>query len=419
MADPPAPPILLRSRLIAASPVHYGWMILAAGTLGTFMTMPGQTVGVSLFFEPITAELNLSRTQASLAYALGTLAGLLPAPLIGRWIDRKGPRWAATLISAGLVLACAFMAAIQSQLTLILGFAMLRGAAVGGLSLVSQHVVNLWFVRRRGIASAGASLGLAAGAMVFPQVIHALIEAFGWRGAYLGLACIVALTILPVAAAIFRDRPERFGLLPDAGRAVDPARPAERSYTRGEALRTGVFWLLCAASFLSNGIGTGLLLNHFSIMELAGLERAAALRLLAPLAGFQVLATLVIGALMDWVEPRWLIPVPMMCLAIGTTLAVFGGGSAFGWLYALSTGLALGATQAIHAAAYAQYFGRDHLGAIRGVSYLFGIGGAAFGPLPFAAGLALTGEYTAVLVVSGTLCLACAAASGLVRRPSD
>ncbi|MFK4384675.1 hypothetical protein [Bradyrhizobium sp. USDA 223] len=63
---------------------------------------------------------------------------------------------------------------VQSALMLLLGFAMLRGAAIDGLSLVSQQVVNLWFVRRRGIAAA-ASLGLAADSFVFPKLIDGLI----------------------------------------------------------------------------------------------------------------------------------------------------------------------------------------------------------------------------------------------------
>ena len=56
------------------------------------MTLPGQTAGVSVFFDPITTDLHISRTSASVAYAVGTLAGILPAPVIGRWIDRRGPR---------------------------------------------------------------------------------------------------------------------------------------------------------------------------------------------------------------------------------------------------------------------------------------------------------------------------------------
>jgi MFS family permease len=78
------------------------------------MTLPGQTAGVSVFFDPITADLGISRTSASIAYAVRTLAGILPAPVIGRWIDRRGPRLTATLIAGGLALACAFMTTVQS-----------------------------------------------------------------------------------------------------------------------------------------------------------------------------------------------------------------------------------------------------------------------------------------------------------------
>ena len=80
------------------------------------MTLPGQTAGVSVFFDPIAAELGISRTSASIAYAAGTLAGILPAPIIGRWIDRRGPRLTATVIAGGLALACAFMATVQSAI---------------------------------------------------------------------------------------------------------------------------------------------------------------------------------------------------------------------------------------------------------------------------------------------------------------
>ena len=106
-----------------SSALHYGWIILGAGTFGSFMTLPGQTAGVSVFFDPITADLGISRTSASIAYAVGTLAGILPAPVIGRWIDRRGPRVTATIIAGGLALACAFMAAVQSATMLLVGFA--------------------------------------------------------------------------------------------------------------------------------------------------------------------------------------------------------------------------------------------------------------------------------------------------------
>lgn len=403
-----------------SSALHYGWIILGAGTFGSFMTLPGQTAGVSVFFDPITADLGISRTSASIAYAVGTLAGILPAPVIGRWIDRRGPRLTATIIAGGLALACVFMATVQSATTLLIGFGLLRGAAIGGLSLVSQQVVNLWFVRRRGIAAAAASLGLAAGSLTFPKLIDTLIALCGWRGAYLALAGLVALTILPVAAALFRDRPEKFGLSTDAGLPPATEEPREEpSFTRGQALPTGVFWLLCAAGFLTNAIGTAFLLNHFSIMRTAGIAHNDALLLLSLLAGFQAVATLGTGFLVDSHEPRQLVPLAMFLLALASALPAFGSGIAVSVLYTLSLGGAYGSQQAISAAGYAQYFGRDHLGAIRGSSFVFGIAGAAFGPLPFAASIDWTGSYAAVLIGCSALCILCGAGAFAVKRPSS
>ena len=406
---------------LMSSPIHYGWVILGAGTFGSFMTLPGQTAGVSVFFDPITADLGISRTWASTAYAAGTLAGILPAPVIGRWIDRRGPHLTATLIAGALALACAYMALVQSGVMLLLGFALLRGTAIGGLSLVSQQVVNLWFVQRRGIAAAAASLGLAAGSIVFPQLMDELIARFDWRGAYLALALLIAVSLLPVVAVLFRDRPEKFGLTTDAGLPLGKTRPPqeEPSFTRDQALRTGVFWLMTAAGFMTNAIGTALLLNHFSIMQTAGIARADAIQVLAVYAGVQAAVTLGTGVLLDHYEPRRLVPLAMVLLGAACALPAFGTGIAVSWLYALGLGGAYGAQQAITAAGYAQYFGRDHLGAIRGASVIFGISGAAFGPLPFAASLDWTGSYAAVLICSCALCVACGIASFIVRQPSS
>ena len=401
-------------------PIHYGWIILLAGTFGSFMTLPGQTAGVSVFVDPMTVELGISRTTASGAYAIGTLAGVLPAPIIGRWIDRRGPRVAATIIAAGLAAACLYMAAVQSALMLCIGFAFLRGAAVGGLSLVSQHVVNLWFVNRRGIAAAAASIGIALGSMTFPPVLNALIANYGWRGAYVSVAVLVTVTILPVAMSLFRDRPETYGMTVDAGLpTLVRAHGKEPSFTQAEALRTGAFWLLCAMGFLTNAVGTALLLNHFSILETMSLNRSEAVSVFVAYAAIQAAVTLSTGALLDRYEPRKLVPFAMIILALTSLLPIAGQGTLIGWFYSMSLGAAYGSQQAISVAGYAHYFGRDHLGAIRGASFVFGISGAAFGPLPFAVSMDLTGSYFVALVTSSALSLACAAVSFIVHRPTD
>ena len=80
-----------------------------------------------------------------------------------------------------------------------------------------------------------------------------VVDAIGWRDAYVVLAVFMFAIIVPVALVMRRS--EDYGLLPDGatpgadgGRSSEAARvqarDAANSYTRGEALRTPAIWLL-------------------------------------------------------------------------------------------------------------------------------------------------------------------------------
>jgi MFS family permease len=406
-----------RDWLVHGVGFHYGWIILTAGAIGSFMTLPGQTNGVSLFFDPIAADLGLSRGQIALAYTVGTLAGALPAPFVGRWIDRRGPRVAAATVAIAMGLACAVMALTWSALTLAIGFAVLRGATIGGLSLVSQHVINLWFVARRGLAATAASIGVALGGVVFPQIIEGLIRGGGWRHAYLSLGVLVAGTMLTVGLLLFRDRPERFGLRPDLGAISGHARVTrEPAFTRAEALRTTVFWTLSLANVLTNALGTGLLLNHFDLLSRGGVAREAAVIVFAPLAITQVIAAVGLGPLVDRFVPHRLVVLPMASMAFACVLVTLVASPREAYIYGIALGLAYGSFQAINAAVYAHYFGRRHAGEIRGVTFVITIVGAALGPLPFGWASA-HGSYLPVLVVGAVLCSLAAVANLIAPVP--
>ncbi|MGV3719913.1 MAG: MFS transporter, partial [Actinomycetota bacterium] len=203
--DGPETAELRRSRAIEASPVYYGWVIVAAATLGVMMTTPGQTVGVSAFLDAIIKDLGLSRSHVSMLYSVGTLTGSFAMPFVGRWIDRRGPRLGVAVITGLFALACVGMSRVNGAVGLLLAFIALRGLGQGALGLVSIHAINLWFVRRRGLAVGISGIGMAAASAFFPLGIQALINAYGWRTAYACLGLLVATTILPVGAAFFRE----------------------------------------------------------------------------------------------------------------------------------------------------------------------------------------------------------------------
>ena len=79
----------------AKSPIFYGYIILVIGTIGIYCSIPGQTIGVSVFTDPVKDALGLSRNQFSNAYMIGTIASSLVIGRAGVWFDTYGARYVA------------------------------------------------------------------------------------------------------------------------------------------------------------------------------------------------------------------------------------------------------------------------------------------------------------------------------------
>ncbi|MEJ2287727.1 MAG: MFS transporter [Deinococcales bacterium] len=409
----------LRSRVIERTPFFYGWVVLAAGTFGMMMTTPGQTLGVSVFLDKIIADLGVSRSLVSLLYTVGTVTGSFVLPFVGRFIDRRGPRLAVGLIAALFALACGYMGLVRNLAMLLVGFVLVRGLGQGSLSLVSQHVVNLWFVRKRGLAVGLTGLGMAAATAFFPMLIESMIGSYGWREAYVLLGLLVAITILPVGALLFRARPESFGLAPDGGAglagSVMPLEGVrEVDYTLADARRTRTFWLFVAGNTLVSALTTGLIFHHFSIMAAGGLDRAVAARVFVPFGAVTAAANLAAGALMDRIPPRLLLAAMLVAQAASLVLAaVVAPGLVL--LYGALLGATMGIKGGVQGAVFAYYFGRKHLGAVKGTASTIGVVGTAAGPLLFALTRAAGGSYAPVLFASALVALVLAVVSALLR----
>jgi MFS family permease len=394
-----------------------GWIVLIAGAVGVFMTTPGQTVGVSAFVDHIAVDLGIPREQVVMLYSVGTLLGILPAPLIGRLVDRYGPRRAIALIAPALGFACATVAWAHGPWSLALGFTLLRGSAIGGLSLVSLNLVNLWFDRLRGRATAMAMLGLALGGLIIPGTAEHVTAAYGWRVAYLALGAMVVAIMLPVGLMCFRNRPQAYGLAPDFGKAL-PARAIvnRRDLTLGEASRTQMFWYLLSISVLVNAVGTALLLDHVRALQGAGLARAGAIGLLGVVTVAQAICVLGGGVLVDQYGTRRIGMLGLMLLALAVTCVMAASNFMTASIYAAALGAGLGVLHVVQGAGLAEHFGTRHLGTLRGTASVFGICGAATGPLLFAWWSPETGYVVLLACIAMALALgATAVHSPLVR----
>lgn len=397
--------------LSAKSGIHPGWFVMAASMLGVFMTTPGQTVGVSVFIDYIAADIRLPRERVLLLYSLGTLIGILPAPYIGRLVDHFGPRNAIGFVVIALGVACGVLAWAHGPWTLGAGFTLLRGAAIGGLSLVSGHMINLWFDRYRGRANAISMMGLALGGLVVPGVAEQLAVAYGWRDAYLALGAAVVVVMLPLGLIFFRNRPQTYGLLPDFGRAASAKQTFEiTGMSPTEAYRTLMFWYLLAISILVNAVGTALLLEHVRALQAAGIPRPSAIALLGVVTVSQVVCSLGGGVLVDRLGTQKVGVLGLVLLASTVVCVMMTPDLLGGAVYAAALGAGLGVSHVVGGAGLAEHFGTRHLGSLRGITSVVGIFGAAAGPVPFAAWPPQVGYVIFLATIAAAMVLGTAAA---------
>jgi MFS family permease len=130
----------------------YGWRMVVFASVALALTGPGQTVGISVFVNPMIEELGISRTEMSTAYLIGTLVGALALPWIGQAVDRFGVRRIMALVGALFGLMLIGMSLVTNIVGLTAGFVGIRMMGQGALSLVATTAVALWFTRKRGLA---------------------------------------------------------------------------------------------------------------------------------------------------------------------------------------------------------------------------------------------------------------------------
>jgi MFS family permease len=399
---------------IARSPIFYGWIVMAAGTLGIIMTSPGQTYTVSIFIEYIIRDMGISRSMVSTLYSLGTLVGSFTLPFWGRQIDRRGARRMVVLVSILFGLACIYMGFVQNAVMLGLGFILVRMLGQGSLGLVSQTVINQWWMRKRGMVMGISGLIMALlGMGAFPNLVYALISAFEWRLAYgiLGLALIFIMA--PVGFLLFRNRPEDYRMRPDGiapeteteNQQVASEALQEENWTLKEAMRTRAFWTLVIGLSSFSMLSTGLFFHMVSIFENRGLNPSVAASVFVPVALAAAVANLAGGVLTDRIPLRFLLAFGLILQAASLLTAEFLQGTGTAFLFGIILGATNGIARAIGSVAWPSFFGRENLGSIYGFTASMGVIGAALGPLPFGFVYDMVGTYRPVLLISAGICV--------------
>ena len=418
----PAPPDLppRNSRVIRSTPFFYGWVILLVGMVGIVMMGPSQTFTVSLFIDHIVQDLGISRSVISLIYGIATLTASFMLPLTGRLVDHFGARRMIVIDALSFGLAIMLLSQMRGPWTLLGMFLIVRFLGFGSMQLISNTVIAQWFVRRRGLVMGIAGQSLAISLIIYPALSSWLIGELGWRMAWVALGALALAIMLPVGWIFFRDRPELYGLRPD-GNAPTATELAdlnkEEHWTLIEARRTPIFWLFFIACASLSMITAGLVFHQTSLFEVHGVDGGLTVMAFQLQALFSIIGNLGIGYLLDRAPTRKLLAVQMLCLSAVIVQMLFLRNTLNVIVYSALIGLTAGSFRVMDATVWARYFGRLHIGSIRGATMIGTVGGTALGTYVLGLGYDLTGTYDTSLYALLALPILIAIASFIVKRP--
>jgi MFS family permease len=386
-------PRLSPTWLSARIPFYYGWVMLPIAILAQAATSPGQTFGVSIFNPALRGTLGMSHAQLTGAYMFGTLFASIPQPFIGAQMDRFGIRRIMTIATIGLGLACFFMSQVNALWMLFLAFFLLRLFGQGALSLLASNIPAMWFHQRLGRVSGLINIGFSGSTALLPPVILSLIIRFGWRWAYAILGIAVWVVVLPLLAVFFRNRPEEVGQVVDG---VDPGRPQaglrknstesvkpllqERALDLKAARKTPAYWIMLVLTTFWALIVTAIFFNIIPLLTSQGLTEAQATATYTTLAVTTGVTQLLAGLLADRVRLNRLVSLGVSFLIGGLIVLVNTTTPWMAHTYALLIGVTQGLLGIVAGTLWARYYGRLHLGKIRGSVFTAGVAGSSLGP---------------------------------------
>ena len=395
--------------------MYYGWVIVGVTAALQFAGGTPTYPVLGLFLEPMTTEFGWSRASYSLPLTIGTILGGFGGAITGPAFDKYGPRWIMTVAAVVVGTSFLLMGAVQGYWQYFVLQIIIRSVTAAAFFMVVGVVLPKWFVAKRGRATALSGLGGRIGQFVTPLFVAALVVGMGWRSAWIGLGVLIWVIAIPPVVLFLRGRPEEMGLLPDGVTAEEAAaeearvvkgdsvRRIEVSFTLREALRTRSFYLMTLGQATLALVISGLHFHWFAYMTSQGLSDAVGVGSIAVASLASIPSSLVAGYLTERIHVRHLLTVTSLGFGLSVLILLYTSTPLMAYVFGVTLGVFQGIMFTVTLVIYADYFGREHLGSIRGlVSPIQQITNAS-GPLVAAIAFDRTGNYVAILWVFAVL----------------
>ena len=348
--------------------------LLGLAFLATLFSAFGQTFFVGLFTDAWRTEFTLSHAGMGSLYSGATLLSGLVIVQVGRGIDRMPlPRYTTGAVLA-FALGCALLALAPGPALLFVGIFLIRQCGQGLMGHIAITTIARSFHQARGRALAVSQLGFPAGEALFPILVVAGLEDWGWRALW-WIAAGALLLLLPLLRRLGEGASET------AAQEDVQARQASRR----DVLRDGRFYAVLPVVLTTPFVITGLFFHQAALAEDRGWPMSLLATAFVVFATLQVLGGLAMGWWIDRVGARRLLRFYLLPMAAGCLVASQFSSQAAAIFYMGAMGLSAGAGGSLGGALWAEMYGTRHLGAIRSMQHALMVVSTAASPVLFGA----------------------------------
>jgi MFS family permease len=415
---------VIRSLLGRLSDLYYGWRMIAVGSVLRILGGGLYFYGFSVFFLPLSQDLELSRAATSLVFSLARAQGAFEGPIAGYFMDRHGPRPLMIMALMMTGIGHMLLSGVHSYIALVIIYMGVVSLSFhAGFMDAPMLIANTWFIRKRTMAMALISGSIGIGGFIFTPLLSAAVHAFGWRQA--AFACGIAFIVVGMPLALLvRRSPESIGLLPDgdpvansrADRFDNGAAHEETNFTLAQALRTSSFWFIVSATAIRVIILSAINVHYIALMVWKGVTEQRAAFFLAAQAFMSLPSHLLFGWIGDRVQKPRLMSTCML-LAMSSMFVLARVHSEWAILIFIAMFSVVESTFPVNWSTVGEYFGRKNFAKIRGAMSFVSTWGSVIGPVLAGAIYDRTRSYEIVIWSSAVLLLVASLLYASVKRP--
>lgn len=375
------------------SPVNR-WLVVVGATLGLVVgTGPVMFYTFGTFVGPITAEFEWNRGTISSALFIGYALAAIAVPISGKLVDRYGVR-PVTLAGIALFgLGGIAMSLTPASPAVFLALWGLWGFFSGFQTpLAYARAVSAWFDKSRGIALGLTMCGTGIGAIILPLASRALINSYGWRGAFVGLGVITIVVGIPAVAFLVREAPKR-GNTESALSSV--------GISVGEAFRSPRFWVIGISTLFVVTTILGATAHLVPLLTDRGVSQTLITSALAATGLATIGGRLITGYLVDRFHAPYVAAVTFLIPLVSLILLGTGAGGVGPLIAVVGLGFVTGAEVDLIAFIVTRYFGFRAFGQIYGYLFAVFLFATGFGPYLMGVSFDITSSYNVTLGIFG------------------